>query len=330
MDIRARILSKLTENFTTQDLQMIDLAIAESIIGLKIVEEETLPAVQGSKHAVLLRNYLVNCDMAGLAKGSIKGYECLLRIFLIWLGDRDINTVKSGDITIFLEWFKMTRNVSNRTLENKRIILSGFFSYLFNAGEIERNPMVNVRKIKFVPKPVNPMTDEELELMREACQTIREKAIIEFLYATGCRVGELEHIKRTDIDFINRKIKVIGKGSKYRTVYLNAKAKLALQAYLASRTDENSELFVSMRRPHQGIKKNSFEKIVKQIYERTDIDKKVTPHVFRHTMATDLYERDRDIVPVQRILGHSKIETTMIYAEVSERRVQDAYRRGIV
>lgn len=177
-----------------------------------------------------------------------------------------------------------------------------------------RNPAGNIDPIKYERRHKRAMSQLDLEKVRLACSTKREKAIIEMLYSTGCRVTELERLNISDIDFETKEVALFGKGSKHRISYLNARAEVALKEYLATREDTNVALFVYERNPHSRLKKNGIEAIIRKLMERTDgVTTHVTPHVFRHTTATTALNRGMSIVDVSRLLGHVKLETTMEY-----------------
>ena len=169
-----------------------------------------------------------------------------------------------------------------------------------------------------------------MELVRDACKTYREKAIIETLYSTGCRVTELARLKKTDVDFQKGEVYLFGKGNKHRISYLNAKAEVALKKYLFSRTDNDPALFVSDRNPYHGIQKTTIEQIVKKIGQCSGIGRRVFPHLIRHTTATDALERGMNVTELQKILGHEKLNTTMIYAKVCQENVKYSHRRYVV
>ena len=136
--------------------------------------------------------------------------------------------------------------------------------------------------------------------------------------------------KKTDVDFQKGEVYLFGKGNKHRTSYINAKAEVALKKYLFTRMDDNPALFVSERKPHQGLKKTSIEKIVREIGERSGIGRRVFPHLIRHTTSTDALRRGMTLPELQELLGHVKPETTMIYAKTCNENVKYNHKRYIV
>ena len=174
------------------------------------------------------------------------------------------------------------------------------------------------------------MTQKELELLRRACKTPRELAIIETLYSTGCRVSELTNIKLCDIDWEKRAVHLVGKGKKHRDSYLNAKAEVSIGDYLLHRKYQSEYLFCNDRGGGKTTKDN-IEKIVRNIAARSEISgKHITPHVMRHTTATQALNSGMQVQDIQKMLGHSNIATTMIYAQTSIEHVAAEHKKYIV
>lgn len=219
------------------------------------------------------------------------------------------------------------RGISNRTLDGRRAAIHAFFEWAAGEGYVDKNPCRSIKNIKYERIQKKPLTDMELERIRQVCKTIREKAMVEFLYSTGARVTEACTVKKTDVDFHKGEVVVLGKGNKHRTTYLNARSKLLLKQYLASRDDDSEYLFVSERKPHGALKKEAIERIIKLIGERAELDRPLTPHLFRHTLATLMLQRGTPITEVQKILGHVNINTTMIYAKVADEDVKASHMK---
>ena len=164
--------------------------------------------------------------------------------------------------------------------------------------------------------------------MRDNCENIRDQAIIDLLASTGMRVGELVRLNRDDIDFENRECIVLGKGNKERPVYFDARTKIHLKNYLDSRIDENPALFVSLQRPYKRLEISGVEIRLRQLGKKLNLTK-VHPHKFRRTLATRAIDKGMPIEQVQRLLGHSQIDTTMQYAMVDQQNVKQAHKRFI-
>ncbi len=164
--------------------------------------------------------------------------------------------------------------------------------------------------------------------MRDACNNLRDLAIIDLLASTGMRVGELVKLNISDIDFDNRECIVFGKGSKERPVYFDARTKIHLRNYVQSRTDDNPALFVSLLKPYNRLEISGVEIRMRQLGKMLGIDK-VHPHKFRRTLATRAIDKGMPIEQVQQLLGHAKIDTTMQYAMVSQNNVKLSHRKYI-
>lgn len=194
-----------------------------------------------------------------------------------------------------------------------------------------KNPAVNIAPIKYERKHKKAMSQLELEKIRLSCQTKREKAIVEMLYSTGCRVTELERLNISDVNFETKEVMLYGKGDKHRTSYLNAKAEVALKEYLAGRTDTNPALFVYDRKPHARLKKSGIEDMIRKMMERTSgVATHVTQHIFRHTTATTAIDRGMNIVDVSKLLGHQRIETTMEYITSNANSVKSNHQNCVI
>ena len=172
------------------------------------------------------------------------------------------------------------------------------------------------------------MSDEQLEQLRDSCTNHRDLAMVDLLASTGIRVGELVKLNRTDIDFHERQCVVFGKGNKERQVYFNARTKLHLQQYLESRTDDNPALFVSLSSPYNRLTISGVEVRIRTMGKRLNMPK-VHPHKFRRTLATMAIDKGMPIEQVQRLLGHSQIDTTMQYAMVNQSNVKSSHRKYI-
>ncbi|MFD1674311.1 tyrosine-type recombinase/integrase [Alicyclobacillus fodiniaquatilis] len=173
------------------------------------------------------------------------------------------------------------------------------------------------------------MTIEELELLRDSCESSLEHALVEFFFATGGRLSEVQRLNRNDIDWQRNCLTVLGKGDKEREVYYGAKARIWLERYLRERKDRDPALFVTQRSPHR-MSVHQIQYIFKRIAKRCALAERVSPHKMRHTLATVLLNQGAPLVAVQSILGHEKPETTQLYAHLSGAARQQSYQRYFV
>lgn len=297
---------------------------------IKEKETEIIPYEYGLPE--LAKKYLVTKSVEGLSKATLSNYQrCLTHFFdFIKKQPEDIN---EEDITMFLYWYKRRnsgKEISDRSLDKILDTLKSFFKWASNRRYISYNPTATIPPIKYSAKIQDHLDDIELEKVRRACVNKKETALVEFLFSTGCRIAEVANMKLSDINWADRTIMIFGKGKKYRIGFLNVKTCFALQDYLDNYRHGDSEyLFVSDRRPYSAMGKDGLEKIIRNISARTDIEKNVTPHVFRRSIATNLLNKGAAIQDIQKILGHSKLETTLKYAKVNMSHVQEVHRRFV-
>lgn len=278
----------------------------------------------------LVKTYLVCKKIDGLSEQTLYNYHMHLRNFFMFIRKGPEN-ISANDIRIYLYKYQEIHGITNRSLDKIRQVISGFFQWAQNEEYILKNPTKNINQIKYELKPRQALSQIDLEYIRRACKTLRESAMIEVLYSTGCRVSELSILKISDIDFAEKNVHLFGKGRKHRLSYLNAKAEVALKDYLKSRTDNSEYLFVTERRPIKNLNKEAIEKIVRNISKRVFGDrKKVTPHIFRHTTATTAMKNGMPIQSIQIMLGHSRIDTTMIYAHSDDSLVKYEHEKTVI
>ena len=273
--------------------------------------------------------YFVTRKIEGMSMKSLELYNLVLKDFFFKL-NKEISKISTNDIRVYLYKNQQERNLSNSTLDTKRTIIHAFFEWAANEGYIGSNPCRNIKPIKYERPKRKPLTGIELEKVRNACDNLKDKALLELFYSTGCRVTEMERLDISDIDFQTKEVLLFGKGDKHRISYLNAKAEIATKNYLDSRNDNEEALFVSDRKPYGRLKKPAIEKRIRVLGEKSGIGRRLYPHLIRHTTATDGLDRGMPVEEVQQILGHVNIATTMIYAEVSRANVKNNHRKCIV
>lgn len=239
-----------------------------------------------------------------------------------------IRKITTDQIRCYLANYQKRNNCSKVTVDNIRRNISSFFSWLEEEDYILKSPMRRIHKIKTKQAVKEIISDEIIERLRDNCKCLRDLAMIDLLYSTGIRVGELVGLNISDINFEERECVVYGKGDKERRVYFDAKAKLHLQNYIESRVDNNPALFVTLDAPCDRIKISGVEIRIRELGRKLDIEK-IHPHKFRRTMATRAIDKGMPIEQVQKILGHSQIDTTMKYAIVNQNNVKTSHRRYI-
>lgn len=321
----------LSERFSTEEIRIIREKLDLVSYDYDITKKETALEVYNFGIPMLVNAYLICKRTEGLSEATIYNYGTCLRLFFEEI-HKAPEQVTANDIRVFLYQYQKRRGVSNRTLDKYRKNIGCFFKWAQEEEYIPKNPTKTIKAIRYEDKPRQALTQVELEHIRKGCVTLREKAVIEVLYSTGCRVSELTNLKKSDINWNDKSVHILGKGKKHRISFLNAKAEVALKEYLASRTDENDSIFVSVYRPHGPIKKDAVERILQSISQRVvdNVDKKVTPHILRHTTATIAIQNGMPVEDISKLLGHSQLDTTMIYAKNSMANVQAGHRKYIV
>lgn len=276
-----------------------------------------------------VKHYLVSKKIEGKSKKTLQQYLYALERFFRYI-PKPVAHVKTDDVRLFLYKLMQDTQMAGITIENQRIIICSFFKWLALNGYLEKDPCAPISKIKCEKKIREPLSDTEMESMRMACQNDVEKAIVEVLYSTGCRVSELVNISIDDINFDNREVRLFGKGKKQRIAYLNARAILNIRLLLGNRKFRSIYVFASSKAPHDKLGTRRVEIIIKDIGERAGISGRVFPHRIRHTTATDALRRGMAIEQVQQLLGHEKIATTLEYAKISREDVKEKHSKYII
>lgn len=272
----------------------------------------------------LLNLFLNTKRIEGCSKRTTGYYSEIIQRVLFKI-NKSVVEVEAEDIRAYLVEYQEENNVSEVTLDNVRRVLSSFFNWLEDEGHILKSPMKRIHKIKSRKKVKKAITEEELVMIRDGLDNSRDKALIDFLVSTGVRVGELINLDIDDVDLLNRECVVYGKGNKERIVYFNAQAKIHLEEYLKSRTDNNPALFVTKRKPYSRLKINSVERLIRDIGKNLGIE--LHPHKFRRTAATMAIDKGMPIEQVKELLGHEKIDTTMAYAMVKQQNVKFSHSK---
>jgi len=219
--------------------------------------------------------------------------------------------------------------LGQNTLDQRKSIIRSFFQWLYEEEYIEKDPSIRIKPVRAETKPREIYQDTQVESIRDACKTDRDRAIVDLLTSSGIRVEECSRLNRSDIDLDKREVTVFGKGSKYRTSFIDARTVVSIRKYLEGRKDDNPALFVSLRAPHERIGTHGIRRMLHAMEPDIPV-KGLIPHRFRHTTATMAISNGMPVESVQAMLGHSQITTTMRYAHVSHEKVKrdhDTYMR---
>lgn len=274
-----------------------------------------------------LEMFIAAKRIEGCSDRTVTYYKSTVEHFLKSI-DSPIRKITTDEIRSYLAKYQENGGCSKTTIDNIRRNISSFFSWLEEEDYILKSPMKRIHKIKTVQPIKEIISDEIIERLRDACLCKRDLAMVDLLYSTGIRVGELVRLNIDDISFEERECVVFGKGDKERRVYFDAKAKLHIQDYLEERNDDNPALFVTLDEPHTRLKISGVEIRIRKLGRSINAEK-IHPHKFRRTMATRAIDKGMPIEQVQKILGHSQIDTTMQYAMVNQNNVKNAHRKYI-
>lgn len=257
-NIREEVLTLLQNDFTKERLFIIGNVIAKVTQNVIITTIDELPTVY-EEASMEIKEFIARKKIKGCSQGTVYQYQKVLEDFYNYV-KKDVKQVNDIDVLMYLDYIKTKKELNDRTLDTRRLVLSSFYSFLHDTDKISINPLKSIDRIKFVEKKRQALTDIELEKIRNACESPREKALFEVLYSTGCRVSEIAMLKWPDIDWQNRCTKVLGKGKKERTMFFNAKSLIALQNYKNNRNDEEEAVFISERNCSKQLKNPQWKK----------------------------------------------------------------------
>lgn len=278
------------------------------------------------------KTFIVSKKIEGMSPKSIITYDCNLKDFFYNI-NKPIEEIDTNDVRRYLFEVQQRREISNRTLDGKRLILNSFFDWSYKEGYLKANPVARIAPIKFEQKERQPLNDYELEMVRTACKNTRDRAMIEFFAATGARVSEVEILKRKDINMMTKEVRLFGKGSKHRTTYINARAKFWLEKYWLELKEKGLEdeeyVFYTMRKPFVNCKKECMEARIHNIGIWANLGRPLFPHLLRHTFASGALRHGIPLVDLQRLLGHTKADTTLIYAKLADEEIKYNHQKYV-
>lgn len=326
-DYKSQFISEVSEALVGQlkqnDIELVSDEMAIALKNYELTKNITELVKYEGANEMILKRYKACLVIAGRSEKTIAQYERTAKKLFIAL-QKNYTDMNVSDLRYFLAYEK-SRGVSNRTLENTRVQISAFFTWLLDEELIGKNPCRSIAPIKY-PKEVRlPFSAIEIDAIRSACRTKKERAIIEFLLASGVRVSELCTIRISDINFDTLSVVVReGKGAKQRTVYINDLASKHLIEYLTNRNVTGDYLFYNKQR--EQLNPGGVRHILKEIEKRAGVSD-VHPHRFRRTFATGLANRGMEIQEIGKLLGHSNLNTTLTYVYTSDEKVRTSYLR---
>lgn len=327
-ELAIKIIGKLTLEMPELEVNLpkqleIKRYVEEIIYNYEVTSKET--ALVTSDLDGKINYFLATKKLEGLSEATLKNYTYTLRKLEKFF-NKPASTISTGDIKMFMYAESETKSAAGLNTFMTPIRL--FFKFLQNEEFIVKDPCSSIKPVKEPKREKKPLTEEQVEMLRDCMLSKRDRAILEFFLSTGCRVAEVGNVKIADIDFINKTLLVIGKGNKERRVYFTERCKRALLNYLKERKDNTEYLFVSSRAPHKKLNNRGYQVIVDKMQRMANIDMNVTSHTFRHTFATNALKSGMKPEVIQQILGHNDVGLTLrVYAKLAQTEVEYSYRK---
>ena len=317
------ISSNLNLNF--YDQQRITDTLTTILVDYEVNKRVTDLVVSDITEKIVM--FLQAKKIEGMSPNTIQNYFYTLRKLSTYF-NKQVKDININDLRYFIQ--TECEGLSECTVNNKISYIQNFFKWLVYEEIIDKDVSKKLKRIKDPLKLRKPLTIEEIERLRVSCETSRDRAILEFLLATGCRVSEIKNINISDIDFSKNCVNVIGKGNKERIVYFNEKTRLYINNYIQERKGNNEALFVGIKKPYNRLGSRAIEKIINKIAIRADFDKAVFPHLLRHTFATQGLRQGANIYTIKFLLGHTSVMTTERYTEINTDNVKYEYNQNMI
>ncbi|GAA0336621.1 tyrosine-type recombinase/integrase [Bacillus carboniphilus] len=260
----------------------------------------------------------------GFSPQTLKAYKLQATLLIRHFSDVEIGSLNTEQLKEYLA--QSSQQLKPSSLAHRIRFIKSLFRWTHEEGHIPKNPAAKLKEPKVGKRIPKFLTEREIEHLREACFTTMEKALFEFMFSTGCRIGEIVSLEKNSINWSNRSAIVLGKGDKEREVYFNIRCEIWLKRYLESRNDKDPAIFVTERYPHR-MSVAQMRYIIKRISNRAGINKEIHPHQLRHSYATHLLNNGAPLEVIQSLMGHEKSETTRIYAQLSGRLRKEFYQK---
>lgn len=325
-ELTINVINRVGCHLTQEQIQELKSALDIELYKLNLSKESTEIVTYDDTYVSKLDSFIVAKRIEGRSESTLKRYRDII-IMMLHFFNKPVDDIATEDIRYYLAWYKQNRNVQAVTLDGMRLCICSFFHWLYQEQYISYDPTTRIHKIKFQKKVKEVVTDENLELLKAYCKNKRDYALIEFLSATGIRVGELVKLNINDIDFHSYKIIIDGKGNKQRVVKINGHAITRLKLYLDDRTDDNPALFISNKRPFKRLEISGVRAILKRIAKDAGVTQNIFPHALRTKFATDMSKHGAPIEHVASLLGHENINTTRIYSISSNEEIEHSYNK---
>ena len=316
----------LSANFTPEQIAVISNTVTKKLADYEITERCTDLVLSDDINERFIKRYRACLMVDGRSEETIYQYIRSVRKLSETI-QKPFEEMGAYDVRFYLA-MEQDRGLSARTLENQRANLSAFFQWLTDDEIIQKNPIAKLKPIKYTDEVKTPFADVELDALRGACRTLKERALIEMLISTGVRVSELSNMDVVDINMNTLSVHVVhGKGSKERMTYTTPVSVRHLQIYINNRPDTGTALFYNNK--HERLASGGIEYILNELAKRAGVNN-VHPHRFRRTFATNLAKRGMAIQEIQKLLGHSNINTTMRYVCMNDAQIKTSYNKYMI
>lgn len=325
-----KVVTEMAPHLDQSQLEHLSNVLYVNFHGLEVQEQctEVVPAgVEGDEAKI--RMFVASKKAVNRQTNTLKQYTREIYNMLAFLGKR-IEDITGMDLRYYYGVMREQRGIKMSTMQTRLHYLSSFWDFLTTEELVRGNPVKKVGLLKLEKTIKKPYSAADMEALRTSCSTLRDRALVEFLYSTGVRVSELVALNVGDIEMGRQELIVYGKGSKERKTYLTDSAKFYLRRYLQTRAAEEGingrPLFVTLDNPHDRLTVAGVQYMLRQLGRRAGVEN-VHPHRFRRTIATDLLSRGMPIEQVKEFLGHEKLDTTMIYCTVKEDSVRASHKK---
>ena len=313
-----------TEHKLSDKLTVTDMTICLGVIS-DVLENFDMREIQrwdDNAPDDLLDSFVASMQIQGKSQKTIDRYVYVIGRFMKFANV----TTRKVNVYHIRNWLasEKARGIADSTLEGNRQVLSSFFGWLFRESLIERNPVANVGVIKVPKKKKLTYSSIEFAKLDEACNAVRDRAILHFLSSSGCRVSEMTGLNCDSVDLHECECIVHGKGNKERKVYISELTAMLLKQYLLGRSDPSDALFVGRR--GERLQPGGVRIMLNRIAKIAGVEH-VHPHKFRRTYATEFSRKGMQIQEICHLLGHEKIDTTMTYVNVNDDDTKSDYRR---
>lgn len=325
---RSKLASRLMDILPTEKIHDVLHELDLLSAGYEITPKCT-DIIPADETPQIVKMFIAALAVENKAKTTLRDYTMHLKRFFLHV-PKPYNIITTNDIRVYLFSYQQESNLAKSSLEHTRVVINAFYNWCVDQEYLDRNPAKKIEPIKVPKTGREPIPLVEVEQLRFACKTLREKALIDFLFSTGCRISECAALEIQDIDWRERSVRIRhGKGDKFRITYFNAESEVSLKAYLASKTHETKALFSRSRAPYGHISNVALEREIRHIRDRVETSVQVCPHALRDTFATTLSQRGMPIEQIQQLLGHTNLDTTRRYVRTSQEDTRSNHQKFI-